>query len=411
MEKALVARQPIFDTEGGLFAYELLFRDSRKNSAQVTDNRFATAKVLSESFNSIGLKQIVENKKAFVNVDRDFLFDNVVDTIPAEHFILEILEDVEVDEPLVQRIHALKERGFAFAIDDMSLNDENFERFKPLFAATDIAKIDLTLTGNIDALQQKLDYLSSFDIRLLAEKVESADAYEQCKAMGFDYFQGYFFAKPTIMEAKKLDPGHASLIKIIEKINTGADVNEIEREFNNNPNLTVNMLRYINSSIFSTKKEISSIPQAINMLGRYTLVQWLTLNLYSSNNTNKYKDSILQSVMLRAEIMLSLVNRYKLGKEKADKAYLVGLLSLLHALLHIPLENLFREIPFDKEIVEAVLSHEGVMGKLLKLTTIFEQGHFPSIQRVLQKIKMNEGELTDMLSTCYVNVINRSGAL
>lgn len=407
MENALIARQPIFDGNGDIYAYELLFRDSKQNFATVTDNRHATATVLANTFNTFGLDRIVESNKAFINVDREFLFDDVIESIPPSRFVLEILESVAVDKALLARVDTLKSKGYAFALDDMSMSDENIEQFRPLFEMIDIAKIDFSQTRNIDTLQQKMAQLSAFDITFLAEKVENIDTYEYCKYLGFEYFQGYFFARPKILEAKKLEPGHVALIKLVELITGGAEIQRIEKEFNHNPGLTLNMLRYINSSHFSTQKEIRSIAQAINLLGRHTLLQWLILNLYSSTKQNKYKNYILQAVMLRAEIMFTLAKRRNLTTETANKAYLIGLLSLLDALLHIPKADIFSEFSFDKEIMNAVLSHRGTLGTLLKIATVFEQGDFSSIRQILGKINMSKDELTTMLSQCYVEVIDR----
>ncbi len=414
MEKILLARQPIFDNSNNIHAYELLFRDNRaKNQANITDNRYATSNVLSNSFNAFGLDKIVADSKAFVNVDADFLLDDVVETIPSGRFVLEILENVEVDKRLINRVVELKDKGYTFALDDLCLdNDDQMRNFTPLFEHVDYAKIDILATKNISKIQEKIDYLDRFkNLNLLAEKVETAGIYEDCKKMGFDYFQGYFFAKPKILQAKKLDVKHAAIIKLIEKLNAGAPISEIEAEFHYNPNLTVGLLKYINSSIHNTKKEISTIPQAINMLGRQPLIQWLTLNLYSSTESHPYRNSLLQTVMLRAELMAAMARHYKLDKNRTDKAYLVGLVSLLHALLHIPMDTIFKDIPFDREIEQAVISRDGALGKLLKIVSVFEKGDFFKIKEILAKIKMCENQLSDLMSRAYVNVINKDAFL
>lgn len=413
MDKILLARQPIFDSQNNIFAYELLFRDSRKNQATITDSRYATAHVLSGSFSAFGLDKIVSDNKAFINIDEDFLLDDVIETIPSERFVLEILENVTVDKRVVNRVTELKEKGYSFALDDLCLNDEaQMENFKPLFEHVDFAKIDILATKNITKIQQKLDYLNSFkNLSVLAEKVETAAIFEDCKKMGFELFQGYFFSKPKILQAKKLDIKYSAIISLIEKLNSGAPIAKIEEEFHSNPNLTVGLLKYINSSIINTKKEISTIPQAVNMLGRQPLIQWLTLNLYASTEEHPYRSSLLQTVMLRAELMASMARHYKLDKNRTDKAYLVGLVSLLHALLHIPIDAIFKDIPFDKEIEKAVLQRDGALGKLLKIVSVFEKGDFFKIQTLLEKIKMNENALSDIMSRAYINVINKDASL
>lgn len=407
MENALIARQPIFDANDKIFAYELLFRDSMENRADVRDDRQATATVLSHCLNGFGLDRVIGPNMGFINVDESFLFDDVVETVPQERFYLEILESVKVDHSLIERIAFLRSKGYRFALDDMSMSDENINQFQPLFKLVDIAKVDFSITRDIDRLQKKMERLAKFDITFLAEKVENIDTFEYCKYLGFEYFQGYYFATPKIMETKKIEPHHSAIIKLVEKINKNAAISDIEKVFSQHPELTINLLRYINSSHFSTRKQIGTISQAISMLGTNPLLQWLILFLYSSAKENKFADHIMQNVMIRAEIMRTFAERKNMSRQMIDQGYLIGLLSLLDALLHIPMEQLFEEFAFDTEIVEAVIHHRGALGGLLKMTTIIERGNIKEIRKILGRLKMQEGELTKMLADCYANVFNR----
>lgn len=407
MQTSLVGRQPIFGLKEEIFAYELLFRDSKQNSAKIEDSRFATAKVLTNTLNSFGLDKIVSDKKAFVNVDKEFLHDDVVESIPPERFVLEILEGVKVDGKLVNRVLYLKDKGYSFAIDDLNMEEENLKNFEPLFPYVDIAKIDLISTRSLDKIERKLEFFSRFQMNLLAEKVENVKVFDQCRSLGFELFQGYFFAKPNILETRRLDPTHNSVLQLIHKINSGNDIKELESEFSHNPSLTLGLLKYINSSQIGTKKEISSIPQAINLLGRTPLVQWLTLSLYSTIKENIHKDSLLDSALLRAELMGAMATRYKLTGDTPNKAYLIGLVSNLGPLLQVPMEAIFEDIAFDKEIADAVLRREGLLGKLLKIVIVFERGDFTKIRDILKKIQMSEAELTQILSRCYTAVVDK----
>jgi len=408
METALIARQPIFDADDNIFAYELLFRNSSENRARILDNRHATSTVLSNCLNAFGLDRVLGAGKGFINVDEEFLFDDVVETIPPGRFILEILESVKVNTPLIKRIEYLRSKGYLFALDDMSMSDENILHFQPLFTLVDFAKVDFSITRDIDRLKKKMERLEKFEMNFLAEKIENIDTFEYCKYLGFKYFQGYYFAQPKIMETAKLEPSHLIIVKLIETINKGAPVGEIEKVFNKNPELTINLLRYINSSHFSTRQKIGSITQAINLLGLNPLLQWLVLFLYSSNKSNKFADYILQSVMIRAEIMRALAKRKKMSQAKIDQAYLIGLLSLLDALLHIPMAQIFKEFAFSKNIVDAVLCHRGELGQLLKVASVIEKGNIREVRLVLARLEMKEGELTKMLSECYAEVFNRN---
>ncbi|MDD3465967.1 MAG: EAL domain-containing protein, partial [Campylobacterales bacterium] len=226
MSSALVGRQPILGSNGDIFAYELLFRSGAANSASVTDNASATANVLLNTLNSIGLDKLIGDKFAFINVDENFLASKVLDGLPKDKFVIEILETVKVDQNIIDRVSSLKNAGFTFAIDDIDLHPEQIKNFEPLFEFASVLKIDLLAAGGADKIKQKIDYFRGKNFKFLAEKVENASEYEKCKAMGFELFQGYFFEKPTIIEGKKIDSSEVSVIKILKKVQSGSDLGE-----------------------------------------------------------------------------------------------------------------------------------------------------------------------------------------
>ncbi len=404
--RAMIAKQPILGRDRELVGYELLFRSNSKiNMARVKDDRLATSKVLSEVLNTFGLSRLVGEAKAFINVDGSFLMDDVVGRIPPERFVLEVLETVPVDAHLGERLAQLKAQGYTIALDDFDFSPVQMENFFPLMPHISIVKIDLMAIKDKSVLKEKLALFKDYNVQFLAEKVETLEEFELCKSLGFSYFQGYFFAKPVIIEGKKLDPNRMGVLKLTQMLQSDKEIEAIIREFDTHPDLMINLLKYINTSGFSLKNEVKSIAQAINMLGRLPLAQWLTLFMYGDCLRDRRDMSILiDAILLRAELMTLLCKRYKLGKEVCEKAHLCGVLSMIDTVFGVPLSEVFEGIRFDPEIEGALLRKEGLFSKLLVIVKVVEQGDFTKIQKLTEKIKMPVAELYAILSTAYENV-------
>lgn len=400
LQTTLIGRQPIFDTEGRLHAYELLFRESELNQATIVDNHAATSKVLADTLHTFGLASLVGNHRAFLNIDHGFLHDPVIETIPPENFVLEILETVQVDPSLIDRIAELKNLGYIFALDDIHFGDAQIKTFRPLFNFISIVKVDLLITDRT-TIREKMKLFEPYPVTFLAEKVESEADFEAAKALGFRFFQGYFFARPSVLESKKIDPAKNTIIHLIKMLQEERELPEIADTFKTAPELTINLCRFINSSSFTTRKDICSVPQALSLLGRRMLLRWLTLCLYTTSKEEKYFTPLMETAMTRAEIMSMLAIRFGMEEKLVHKAYLVGLLSLLDAIMHVPMEELFRQIPFHKRVQKAVLRGEGQLGQLLHIIRVIEEGNERKILRTLKKIKMSETELSTILTQSY----------
>ena len=400
IQTTLIGRQPIFDRDGELYAYELLFRDSERNAADIVDNHAATSKVLADTLHTFGVAPLVGNHRAFLNIDQGFLHDPVIETIPPENFILEVLETVQVDRLLIERIAELKHLGYTFALDDIHFGDVQIETFRPLFEYISIVKVDF-LVADPATIREKMRLFEPYPVIFLAEKVENEVIFEAAKALGFSFFQGYFFARPAILESKKIDPAKNTIVHLIKMIQEERELPEIAEAFKTAPELTINLCRFINSSSFTTRKDICSVPQALSLLGRRMLLRWLTLCLYTTSKEEKYYTPLMETAMTRAEIMSMLAIRFRLDEKLVNKAYLIGLLSLLDVIMHVPMEEIFKQIPFHKRVKKAVLRGEGELGRLLHVTRIIEEGNVQKVRRTLQKIKMSENELSTILAQSY----------
>ncbi|MFP4486725.1 MAG: EAL and HDOD domain-containing protein, partial [Campylobacterales bacterium] len=231
----------------------------------------------------------------------------------------------------------------------------------------------------------------------LAEKVEDQNMYRECKSLGFKYFQGFFFSKPEIIEGKKIDPSRLSIMKIIQDLQTDLEIEEVINEFNGNPQLTVNLLKYMNSSSFFTKNDINSIGHAINLIGRLPLAQWLTLFLYAGDDEEIKNDPIFESALARAKSMEVLAKMYKCDKRTTQKAYLIGLVSLFDVILGVDFEAIFDEIKFDSEIQGAILRREGKLGKLLSATLIIHSQDVDKLEKLRKKLNIKPEVFVELL--------------
>ena len=281
---AYLARQPILDREGKTFAYELLFRDSpSSDTAIIASDLQATAQVLENILNSIGLTRLVGDCKAFINCSREILLDNLFGLLNPDRFVIEILEDVPVDENLIRAIQRHKSLGFELALDDFIMNDEFISRFEPLFQYVSYVKMDL-VDNTPEAMVKAAQFFKERNIKLLAEKVEDDATYRLCEKAGYDYFQGFFFAKPEIVTGQKIDATSAAILQIIKLLRTRPSLEVLCDKFDKHPDISANLLQFVNSDV-RNKPIIENVKNAIVWVGMKHIQEWLTIMLYAHLDT------------------------------------------------------------------------------------------------------------------------------
>ncbi|GAB1412455.1 hypothetical protein MASR1M97_11910 [Candidatus Desulfobacillus denitrificans] len=277
-QEIFIGRQPILDREQQLYAYELLFRSGAQNRAQVTDDLAATATVLSHVFSELGLEAALGPYLGFVNLDARMLASDAIELLPREKFVLEVLETVDITPEVVSRCRELKEKGFTLALDDFVAFEE---RHKPLLELADIVKVDL-MGMEAAALHRTVAALRPWKVRLLAEKVDDEAQVKVCRELGFELFQGYYFAKPAIIAGKKLSHSELVLMRLLGLVLDDADTPQIEDVFKQAPGLTLNLMRLTNSAASGLRQKIASLRHAITVLGRRQLQRWLQLLLFTN---------------------------------------------------------------------------------------------------------------------------------
>ncbi len=398
------ARQPILDINSKTYAYELLYRSpTNKTDAAFVDSHSATAQVLVNTLNFAHLEDIVGEAFAFINIDEQMLMDEVISSIPKEKFVLELLEDIVITEVVIERIKSLKEQGYRFALDDADCSKEYFINFQQVFQYVDILKLDIQLL-EAEQVEKFLPLFKKFNLTLLAEKVETQEEFDTYKKLGCELFQGFFFARPDIIENKELDPKQLQIIKLIRMLQDSAPINDVCQAFEQNAALTIQLLRFINSASFSFKTSIKSIRQAVMLLGPSQLKSWLLLTSYATSKSPKgIENPLLHLAQTRSNMMQVLCKAVCKEQSKAnlERAAFIGLLSLIEALLNVPMENILNELNVDDEIIDVLMTKKGTMGKIFQLVCAVEQFDTQTIETILNSLSLTSTQLAKAIQTSY----------
>lgn len=370
-DQLFLGRQPILDREQQLFAYELLFRNGTRNSAEVTDGVQATATVIVNAFAELGVEAALGSYRGFINVDEEFLFSDMLELLPRQSVVLEILETVPPSPAVVERCKALIAAGFTLALDDVIQLEPEFAE---LLALVEIVKVDIQPLSRVQLMQLVMK-LKPLGKQLLAEKVDSREQMEQCLKLGFTLFQGYYFAKPTIIAGKKLDHSQLSLMKLMGLLLGDADTAEIEIALKPEPGLTVNLLRMTNSVGTGTTEKITSLRHAITVLGRRQLQRWLQLLVFASGSQQGPSNPLLLLAATRGRLMELLAETlHPKDGALADQAFMVGIMSLMPALVGQPIAEIVTPLGLASSVREALCEGRGVLGDMLRLAESCEGG-------------------------------------
>lgn len=354
MGKLYLAKQKIFSNEGNVFAYELLFRDSAHGIAEFPGNMKATSQIIINTLTNLDIDQLLgKTGIAFINVDEQMLTSGVVDVLDKKRFVLELLETIELNDKVIDRIKAYHRKGYTIAIDDFDCSVGMIKKFAPLMKYVHIIKIDVIAaeTPNIETVMAKL---RSSGIQFLAEKIETKQEHDKCRQIRFDYFQGYHLHKPEVIEVDGYkEVTHLIILQLIRLIKDDAETNQIEMFIKQRADLSYKLIKFLNNQeSFSTPVE--SITQVITLLGRDKLLRWLLVYLYAEISTNPASQTILQFALNRAERMEDDAHH----RDK-EKAYLAGMFSLLGAVFDTNIKELMNHVKMDSEITRLVVEKKG----------------------------------------------------
>ncbi|WP_019674602.1 EAL and HDOD domain-containing protein [Arsukibacterium perlucidum] len=387
------ARQPILDRNKVLYAYELLFRDGLSNVFPEIDGDEATSKMIAGSQFSFGLEDFLGDKPGFINFTLDSLLKKYPSMLPKEQVVVEILETVQPGKRLLAECQHLKEQGYTLALDDY-IHQPVWRHFYPYI---DIIKIDFRDT-NIETIKSVQEAIADFPhIKLLAEKVETNEEFQQALDMGFYYFQGFFFSQPEMMQTKALSPAQMTLAELLyETSKSELDLVKITNIFQRDVSLSYKLLRYSNSSIFKRRAEIETIKQALVVLGQVELKKFLSL-LFTAQISSDKPAELMRMSMTRARFAEGLASID--GKVDTGKAFLTGLMSLMDAILDESIASVMEKLPLAKEIKDALVENTGVLADYLTLIKYYETAQWQQANQAIDQLGIATEKVPDAYHT------------
>jgi c-di-GMP-related signal transduction protein len=347
--EVFVARQAIFDRRMKVYGYELLFRPCRDSDCSGTADSAASLQVITNSFFSIGMDRLLAGTRAFINFPQDLLADPRIFSLPASKTIIEILETVQPEPAVVNACRVLREKGYVLALDDFS----HLQGWDRLANLAGIIKVDFRATTPAEQ-QALVARYAGHGACMLAEKVETQEEFDRARKLGYHYFQGYFFARPVIISRREIPGSKLGYLRILREIHRPElELFALEGLIQRDVSLASKLLRYINSSIFGWINPVHSIRQALALLGEQEIRNWVSLVALPNLASDK-PDELVRTALLRARFSELLAQWAGLGHRKAD-LFLVGLFSLLDAMLGFSLAEILNEMRLGGEIADVLL--------------------------------------------------------
>jgi EAL and modified HD-GYP domain-containing signal transduction protein len=373
MQDFFLGRQPIFNRDLNIFAYELLFRRSKVEAADVSDGDQATADVVVSAFVDLGLDRVAGDAYAFINCTRAFMISDEHLPFPQGRVVFEVLEDVEPTPETLKGLRSLVDQGYRIAIDDYTFCGERDE----LLELAHIVKVDIPKV-DCEGLAEKVANLHAKGIKVLAEKVETPDDFDFCRSAGFDYFQGYFLSRPKVIKGRRLAANRLGVLQLLAKLqDPDVSVEEVTHILSEDVTLSYRILRLVNSAFFGLPRKVESIHQAVVYLGLSVIKNWSAL-LITSGVEDKPRE-LLKTATVRAQMCRNIA--IALGDENPDLYFTVGLFSTLDALMDLPLEEVLEQLPLSDSVIGALLRREGSAGRALTWTLAYEGWRWGDIAR------------------------------
>ncbi len=391
--EVFVARQAIFDRRMKVYGYELLFRPCRDSNAAGIADSAASLQVITNSFFSIGMERLLAGTRAFINFPQDLLVDPRLFSLPASKTVIEILETVRPEPAVVNACRALREKGYVLALDDFS-HLQGWDRLANLVS---IIKVDFRATTPAEQ-EALVERYAGRGACMLAEKVETQEEFDRARRLGYHYFQGYFFARPVIISRREIPGSKLSYIRILQEIHRPElELFALEALIQRDVSLASKLLRYINSSIFGWINPVHSIRQALALLGEQEIRNWVSLVALPNLASDK-PDELVRTALLRARFSELLAQWAGLGHRKAD-LFLIGLFSLLDAMLGRSLAEILDEMRLGGEIADALLGTAPPRQSLAGVYTLvreYEAGDWNALSETATNLRIPAEIIPDL---------------
>lgn len=381
----LLARQPIFDVDIKVNAYELLFRDDNSNRANVFDGDSATSQVFLNAFNELDISEVVQNLPAYINFTRNLIISPP--PFDKKRFVIEVLENIEPNAELFENLQKLKDAGYTIALDDFVYSP----KWDPALRIVDIVKIDV-LAFDEAQIKRHVDLLRPFKVVLLAEKVETHEMFHYCKGLGFTLFQGYFLSKPEQVKGRKIPANKLVVLNLLTQLqDPNAELAKIAGVIAKDPVLSVKLIKLVNSAAFSGRREITSLQHAVSMLGLRQVKSWATL--LSLGNMADKPNALSVLAMTRAKMCQRLAECFT-NTVDSDAYFTTGLLSNLDAFFDVELHEILASMPLSPIVADALLRGNGPIGIIINTVISFEQAHWDQLDmKALAKLNIGSKEM------------------
>lgn len=390
---AFIGRQPIIDQKQRIIGYELLYRHSAEaTEATIPDEFAACANILANTLTNMGTEWLLGNGLAFINVTPALLDSDILNLLPGDRVVLELGIGIDADLTDLQRhFRRLRGQGFRIALEDMLPG----KRTLPLTESVDFIKLDARLVDT-STLANAIERYRDYPVQLIAKKVETMKEFLACAELGFHYFQGFHFAHPETLSVKTINPAQAVVLDLLNKVRSNVDVAELEASFKQDVALSLKLLRFINSVGFGLNFHIQSIHHALTLLGYRQLYRWLTLLLITASN-GAPSPALIKTAIIKGRFTELLGQDYLEGSER-DNLFIVGVFSLLDAILEMPMANVLETVNLPENIAAALLRREGIYAPFLELAEACESMDWEGVERMAETLglppeKINQSHL------------------
>ncbi|HUK23626.1 MAG TPA: HDOD domain-containing protein [Terriglobales bacterium] len=381
-----VARQPILTREEQVFGYELLFRDGVENYFRAADIESAARSTLDSSM-LMGLDVLCAGRRGFVNCTREVLLKEYVTLLPPGQVVVEILETVPPDDLVVAACQRLREAGYLIALDDFIANDAR----GALTELADIIKVDLRRTTPQEQVELVQRY-GPWRCRMLAEKVETREEFAAARKAGFVYFQGYFFRRPEVLSAREIPRNQINYLRMLQAVSKPElDTREIEALIKSEASLCYRLLRYLNSAAFGFGNEIHSVRHALALLGEREVRRWVRLVATLAGGRQKSSE-LVTAALVRARFCELLSPKIPHGD---SDPFFLGLLSLMDAILEMPMLEVVNSLPLDQETKAVLLGGASRLRPLYQLMLARESGEWQNATELARQLHLTESEIAE----------------
>lgn len=391
-----LARQPIMNCNEQIVGYEFFYRDE-EGKCSIDDPRHATSSVLVNLLNQIGTAASFGDSLAFINTDGPLILTDIIRTLPKEKFVFELSETMRHTAQIHEAIRYYHSIGYQFALDNASFHPQYIEDFGPIFSCISFAKFDVNQTD----IEQLHSFPNPFgQIKLIAQRIEFYELFEAYRLLGFEYFQGFYFAKSHLITHPRIDPKNVDVLSLFSLLQTDASLEEIYTSFKRQSALSLQLIQFLTSTQPEHTYQATSIKEMIDRMGKNALTQWLLLIIYSKSGTSSAKtiNNYTFFTQKRVDLMLKLLDYASPNpsEERIESARLIALYSLLQELMNLPIEQIVRTLNPNDEIKDALLVHSGLLGRLYIAVLKLENNEVSTAALLLKSYGVSQ----ELLETC-----------